>query len=132
MRILALSLGTFAVVASPVMVQAQSAQRACMQAEMDAEADVNKVLWIAAGFFLGLLGVGAAYVLEPDPPASNLLGKSPEYVAVYTDCYKRKGKSVQVKNAVIGCVLGNLLYVGAYACCLFGTCATAGAAGSTY
>ncbi|GEM_PF-2344195 len=117
MRVLALSLATASVIAAPVMVSAQSTQRACVQAQADAEHDVNGLLWMAAGFFFGLLGVGAAYVIEPTPPAMKLMGKSSEYVAVYTDCYKRAGRDIQVKKAITGCVVAGLLEVSAYACC---------------
>lgn len=117
MRVLALSLATVSLITAPVMVSAQSVQKACAQAQIDAKQDVNGMLWLAAGFFLGLLGVGAAYVIEPDPPAMKLMGKSPEYVAAYTDCYKRAGRDIQVKKAITGCVAGALLYAGIYSCC---------------
>ncbi len=117
MRILALSLATASVIAAPVVVSAQSMQQACVQAQADAERDVNGVLWMAAGFFFGLLGIGAAYVIEPDPPATKLMGKNPEYVAAYTDCYKRAGRDIQVKKALTGCVASAVLSAAVYACC---------------
>jgi len=45
-------------------------------------------------------------ILEPSPPATRLLGKSDEYVAVYTDCYREEGKKIQTKNALTGCLVG--------------------------
>ncbi len=111
-------------ITTPIALYAQSATEVCTQAEMDAKRDVNKVLWMGAGFFLGVIGVGAAYVLEPDPPAMRLVGKSPEYVATYTDCYKSAGRNLQVKSAVTGCAINGLLVVGYYACVL-GTLAAA-------
>ncbi len=93
-------------IAGPVIVLAQDAGDACLQAQMDAERDVTGPLWFGAGCLFGILGVGAAYLIEPSPSAMSLLGKSPEYVAVYTNCYKNKGSSIQTKNAWTGCLIG--------------------------
>ena len=93
-------------IAGPVIVLAQDAGDACLQAQMDAERDVTGPLWFGAGCLFGILGVGAAYLIEPSPSAMGLLGKSPEYVAAYTDCYKDKGRSIQTKNAWTGCLIG--------------------------
>ena len=52
---------------------------------------------------------------EPNPPAAQLLGKSPEYVVAYTDCYRKKGKSIKTKNALYGCLVGTGVTVVIYA-----------------
>jgi hypothetical protein len=44
-----------------------------------------------------------------------LMGKSPEYVAAYTDCYRKKGKSIKTKNALTGCLVGTGVTVAIYA-----------------
>ena len=93
-------------IAVPVITLAQDAGDACLQAQMDAERDVTGPLWFGAGCLFGILGVGAAYLIEPSHSAMGLLGKSPEYVAAYTDCYKDKGRSIQTKNAWTGCLIG--------------------------
>lgn len=106
-------------VANPVILNAAQSEEianACKQGEFDAQKDVNGTLWLAIGFFGGILGIAAAYIIEPTPPASRLIGKSPEYVAAYTDCYKSAGKDVQTKKAITGCVIGGLLYVVVYGC----------------
>jgi hypothetical protein len=90
--------------AAPALVLAQEAGDACMQAQVDAERDVNTTLWFFAGCLFGIFGVGAAYLLEPSPSAVSLVGKSADYVAVYTDCYKDKGRSIQTNKALIGCL----------------------------
>ncbi len=131
MRVFALAIATASMVGAPVVLQAQATE-ACMQAEADVRRDVNGTLWIVAGFFFGLLGIGAAYIIEPDPPMSRLVGKDPGYVAAYTDCYKRAGRSIQVNKALIGCVASAVLSTacyGAYCCMVAGA---AGAAGATY
>jgi hypothetical protein len=84
---------------------------AIIDANRDARSDVNGALWFGAGCLFGILGVGAAYIIEPTPGASRLMGKSSQYVAVYTDEYKRVGKSIQTKQALIGCVVSGLFYV---------------------
>lgn len=95
----------------PIVVNAQATADAIAQAQVDASSDVNGMLWMGAGCLFGILGVGAAYIIEPSPKATRLLGKSPEYVAAYTDAYKNKAKSVQTSNAWIGCLGGTALYL---------------------
>ena len=62
-----------------------------------------------------ILGYLIASVYEPTPSASRLLGKSPEYAAVYTDSYKAESRNIQVRQATIGLVfsfgLGILLAI---------------------
>jgi hypothetical protein len=80
----------------------QEARRA---AEIDAEAFTNSGLWFLAGCLGTAVGVIIAYVYTPSPPASRLIGKSPEYVAYYTDFYKTKAKSIQTSKAWTGCLV---------------------------
>ena len=86
---------------------------AIVAAERDAQADINKGLWVLGGCFGGIIGVIIAYSIEPSPPATRLLGKSPEYVAVYTDTYKEKAKKLQTNSALGGCGVSTL-YVAIY------------------
>ena len=82
--------------------------QARMDGERDAETDVSKILWIVVGFFANLVGVLIAYVYQPSPPATRLFEKSQEYVMFYTEAYKSKSRSIQVKNSLfgLGIVLG--------------------------
>ena len=101
----------------PIVTLAQQgslAAEAVAAAEADAEADVNKPLWFAAGCVAPGLGTIASYVVEPTPPAGRLMGKSPEYVASYTDAYKAKSKSIQTRTALIGCAVGCGVSAAAY------------------
>ena len=75
-------------------------------AETDANKDVSKPLWFGTGCLLsGLvfvplpswyscllppMGLTGTYFYQPDPPVSRLIGKSPEYVDIYTSAYKSK------------------------------------------
>jgi len=100
----------------PVITVAQVPDNeACVQAKADAEMDVNKTMWFVGGCLIGVLGVGAAYLVKPNPPASKLLGKSPEYIASYSDCYSAKASSIQTSSSIYGCVVGTLVTVVIYA-----------------
>jgi len=87
---------------------------ACVQAKQDAEMEINKAMWFAGGCLLGIFGLGAAYLIKPNPPASRLVGKSPEYVASYSDCYKERGASIQTSSSMYGCLVGTAAQVALY------------------
>jgi hypothetical protein len=84
------------------------------QAKMDAKADVKGGTWFVVGCLLGLVGWIIAYVVEPNPPATRLLGKSADYVAVYTDAYKKEAKSLQARKALSGCLVGEAISILVY------------------
>jgi hypothetical protein len=94
--------------------QGRDAGSACMDAEASASSYTSGGSWFAIGCLLGWVGWLIAYVSEPSPPATAMLGKSPEYVASYTDCYKRKAKDIRAKNAMIGCIVGCVVEIVAY------------------
>ena len=97
---------------APIVQQSQQGD-ACREGEMSADSETSGTLWFAAGCCVGGVGVLLAYVIKPDPPASRLIGKSPEYVASFTDCYRTKAKSIQTSNAWYGCgalAVGYLIY----------------------
>jgi hypothetical protein len=87
-------------------------------AEYDAEDDVNTAVWLAAGGILGVAGnlplgaiaIGGAYVYQPAPPAERLLGKSAEYVTVYTDTYKAKSRNLRLSAALKGALGGAAVF----------------------
>ncbi len=87
-------------------------------AERDAQNDVNKGLWFLGGCFGGVIGVIIAYSVEPSPPATRLLGKSPEYVTFYTQAYAEKAKKLQTNSALGGCCVSTL-YVAIYGVAMF-------------
>ncbi len=76
--------------------------RAVMEATQDAQADENGAIWFFAGCLLGLIGVIIAYVAEPTPPPARLMGKSPEYLAVYMQTYRSEGRSAQLRSSLWG------------------------------
>ena len=87
-------------------------------AEYDAEDDVNTTVWLAAGGVLGVVGnlplgaiaVGGAYVYQPVPSADRLLGKSAEYVTVYTDTYKARSRNLRLSAAAKGALGGAAVF----------------------
>jgi hypothetical protein len=70
----------------------------------DAEADTNTVLWFGAGCVLSLVGVLIGYIVEPSPPPSRYVGRSPEYAAAFSSAYRSTGSSAQGRSAVFGCL----------------------------
>jgi len=110
-----------AVVGLPILSYAQDPAR---DAQLAAEENTSKILWFGAGFLGGIIGVILAYVIKPSPPASTLVGKSPDYVAAYTDAYREECKSIQTKYAWIGCGTQSVLTL---ICYLAGLLTTASA-----
>ena len=88
------------------------------QAVVDAQRDALRVdnnIWIAAGVFGGIFGIGAAMVVKPTVPPMALIGKSPEYITFYTHAYQTAVASEQVKAATAGCLGGTAVSI----MCLF-------------
>ena len=104
--VLVMTVLTFSMPLVTLAQQASVQAEAVAAAEADAEADVQKPLWFALGCFFLPFGVIGGYVYAPPPPASTLLGKSPEYVTFYTDAYQAKVKNIQGRTAIYGCVIG--------------------------
>ena len=110
---------SFCSLAQPNLVAAQAEA----DAAADADKDVNKPLWFGTGCLLsglvfvpspGLytgcllppIGITGTYFYQPKPPPSRFIGKTPEYVSVYTATYKSKRGSIQAKMSTAGCFTG--------------------------
>lgn len=92
-------------------------------ATADANRDVNKPLWFGTGCLISSLiflpnwygcllppiGLTGTYVYRPDPPLAQLIGKSPEYVEVYTSSYKSERGKIQAQWASAGCLGGGIV-----------------------
>lgn len=93
----------------------EQAAAAAAAAEADADADTSGALWFGAGCLLGVVGILVAYIIEPHPQATRIMGKDAEYIQAYTMGYKSAAKSAQTKMAMYGCaagaVTGIVLYV---------------------
>ena len=85
--------------------------QATRDANRDVDRDVNTTMWFIFGCVFPAVGMLAPYFYKPPIPASTLLGKSPEYVAYYTDAYNRERQNKQFTAALMGQASG---------CCLFG------------
>ena len=104
------------VFAMPILAQQDEFLAGRIAGEQAGRANVNGTLWLGAGCVSGFLGTGTggiiplliAYIYEPSPPTTQLLGKSPEYVAAYTDAYKAASKKGQSSKALTGCVIGTV------------------------
>lgn len=95
--------------ASPVL--AQDVEKARAAAEMDAERNVSGGTWFLIGCVGGVTGLIVAYVIDSPPSSSALIGKSPEYVAAYTDVYRERAKSIRTKNTWTGCLTTGVVYI---------------------
>ena len=89
--------------------QQKTQLQAIADAKKDAERLINDTIWRVTGCFGSILGIGAAFVYEPALPASAFIGKTPEYVAYYTDEFRRKTQDLQIYHASTGCVSGAVI-----------------------
>ena len=106
---------SFAVFVTPILAQQDDFTAGRIAGEQSARANTNGIMWMALGC-TGPVGLIIALVYESSPSASQLLGKSPEYVAAYTDAYRETAKHVQTNKALIGFILSGLGF--GTACCL--------------
>ena len=66
---------------------------------------------LAGTFLFGVLAVPICvhlYPHSPSPPPERLLGKTPEYVAVYTQAYRAKAISLRKRLVTAGSITSNL------------------------
>ena len=92
---------------SQVVLFAQDTQQqGYADGERDAAADVSGGMWIAVGCLTGGFSYIYPDLFNPAIPQGKLVGKSPGYVAGYTDGYNAKRKEIIHKNSCIGGVVG--------------------------
>ena len=72
------------------------------QAEIDAKNDVNRSLWVKAGFTSRSLTNKLANLLIPNPRIENVLGRTDDYIIAYNDCYKKEAQKLQNSYKRIG------------------------------
>ena len=75
---------------------------AYIHAEIDAKNDVNRSLWVKAGFTSGSLTNKLANSLIPNPRIENVLGRTDDYIIAYNDYYKKEAQKLQNSYARIG------------------------------
>ena len=81
-------------------------QQARLDATRDVARDANSASWGIGGFCCGFFAIGAATIQTPTVPASNLIGKSPNYIVFYTQAYQSEMKKRNLYAATTGCVVG--------------------------
>ena len=90
-----------------LLAQTHSVQtQAISDARRDAEASADQGLWFLAGCFGSFFGYLGANTYHRPVPTVPLLGKSPEYVAFYTDTYVARTRELQSRQALRGCLIG--------------------------
>ena len=101
----------------PYLTLAQQATNGA-QAVVDAKSDIKEPLgWLAGGFLmasgLGCLGgslvILASQAMTPSPPAHRFLGKSPEYISIYTNTYQSEMRSKRLIYSSAGCLGGTIV-----------------------
>ena len=80
-------------------------------------------LALCCGLFYGATVV-TAYAVNPDPPATRIFEKSPEYTVFYVETWKDRSHARRVKHAWIGFGIGMAAVLGGtlLACGLYGGC----------
>jgi len=105
----------FVMFSLPTLINAAMISDQVEQARLDAEAqamrDNSGILWFFLGFLGGVITIAIAALITPNVPQTALLGKSPEYVATYSDAYISKAKKIRLNNALIGCGAWAVLWV---------------------
>ncbi|MBI3194993.1 MAG: hypothetical protein HYZ34_11105 [Ignavibacteriae bacterium] len=94
------------VFAQEMMQQDPSAEIIMAQAEADAQEDVSGAVYGIGGFLCGIFGWLAATLSSPEVPAVRLIGKSSNYVSIYSEAYKSKAKSIRTTAACTGWAIG--------------------------
>ena len=79
-------------------------QQAIMDARRDSNQNITEEIWLMAGCLCGVFGIGFAYFHQPQIPIVRMVGKSPEYVAFYTEEYRYQARRKQTTQALIGCI----------------------------
>lgn len=107
-------LGAIEIIVRKKTVKAEEASQATEKeaiadAKRDAKAHLNKTLWFTSGCFLLAFGPIFSQRTQRSVPTARTLGKSPQYVAFYTDAYKIEMKKLRFTWALGGCVVGSLV-----------------------
>jgi hypothetical protein len=86
-------------------------EQAVVDAQLQAEKDVNKCVWFGCALAFSIYVVGAAYLFVSSPDESMLVGKSPEYVMMYNEMYKARKRSIQARYAIYGCLTSTIIAI---------------------
>lgn len=84
--------------------------QAIFDAKLDAGQHVTAMNWFLAGAGCGVIAFAYAVVDTPKVPPTRLLGKSPDYITVYTVEYQSKAKTKRITNSCLGWGTFGILY----------------------
>ena len=90
--------------------------QAIADAQKDVEAYINKPMWFVVGCMFPVVGLVGPYIFKPPVPAGELVGKSPEYVAYYTDAYQVEMEKMQFRYALNGCITAGVVNCIGFGC----------------
>jgi hypothetical protein len=71
----------------------------------------GRYVWFLGGAACSIVGVGASYVMKPDPPTAALMGKSAEYAMGYTEGYRKVSQEKNTTYAWYGCAADVVAYL---------------------
>ena len=95
----------------PHLTQAQPSSvknQAILDAQRDAQAAFDERLWFYYGCIFTVVGYFSSELYYAPVPSVPLLGRSPEYVAYYTDTYRAKSRELRSEAAFRGCLQGSV------------------------
>jgi len=85
-------------------------QQAVIDAKSDVDLHFNNVRWFTIGCLFPIVGPMISQSNQKSIPSARLMGKTPEYIAFYTDNYIIEMKKKRYTWSVGGCVLGGAVY----------------------
>ncbi len=89
-------------------------QQALLNARNDAEISTKDLNWFFGGFCCGIFGPLYAVLDTPNVPSNRLLGKSPEYVSIYTNEFQAKTRARRIRFSIIGGSISALMSLAIY------------------
>ena len=95
---------------TPHQGQSPVQQQAIFDANLDVGQHVSSMNWFLAGAGCGVITFAYAVVDTPQVPTTRLLGKSPDYINIYTVEYQSKAKTKRITNSCLGWGTFALLY----------------------
>ena len=71
--------------------------------------ELVSMAWSGAGVGC-LIPLISSYAYQPGPPLDRFIGKSPEYIDLYTKFYKRRTRQLRIRSTVIGAAAPPVIY----------------------
>lgn len=78
----------------------------CTSGTLDAKQYNSTTGYLMLGFLCGIFGFLIALASSPEPPADRIIGKEPDWVRVYSDCYTKQAKKANRSSACSGWAVG--------------------------